>query len=296
MAVTGYTSSNNKFNHNIVCGNCIKRVFKIPVGNIPEEEIDDYIRKIAAKFKEIPADLDCEISLRNYFPISATTTTHFMHVEPNSHFWEDLNHLLNYLNHISVNDDIGSEIEYLIIGLENTIKNGYKIKAIDASKTNPIQMFYSVQDIIKYLSEIRLLPLELKWLKQLIQNTIDNGINLTNGLKMERKDVYKFIDGERDYQDKTWVARRTADGTPDEEKPVAEWINYIEYHISKAKERVYHLDTQAALAEVRKIAALAVRTMEIHGAPERINKNDRCGGKKTKIDGCCSDDNSCDCK
>jgi hypothetical protein len=59
------------------------------------------------------------------------------------------------------------------------------------------------------------------------------------------------------------------EGTPDEEKPVAEWINYIEYHLSKAKEKVYHLDTQAALAEIRKVTALGVRTMEIHGAPER---------------------------
>jgi hypothetical protein len=97
---------------------------------------------------------------------------------------------------------------------------------------------------------------------------------------MRRTEVYSRIDGERDYQDKTWVARRTLEGTPDEEKPVAEWINYIEYHLSKAKERVYHLDTQGALAEVRKVAALAVRTMEIHGCPERIVENDCSDGKK----------------
>lgn len=96
-----------------------------------------------------------------------------------------------------------------------------------------------------------------------------NGLNLTNGLKMERQDVYKLIDGERNYQDNTWITRSTLDSTPDEEKDAAEWINYIEYHISKAKERVYHLDTQGALAEIRKVTALGVRTMEIHGAPER---------------------------
>ena len=90
---------------------------------------------------------------------------------------------------------------------------------------------------------------------------------------MERKQVYERIDGERNYQDEVWGVRRTLDDTPDEEKPVAEWINYIEYHLSKAKERVYHLDTEGALAEMRKIAALAVRTIEIHGCPERKSNN-----------------------
>jgi hypothetical protein len=108
----------------------------------------------------------------------------------------------------------------------------------------------------------------------MLLRTIKIGFNLTNGMKMQRTDVYKRIDGERDYQDATWVARRTADGTPDEDKPVAEWINYIEYHLSRAKERVYHLDTEGALAEIRKVTALGVRTMEIHGAPERIIKSD----------------------
>jgi hypothetical protein len=44
----------------------------------------------------------------------------------------------------------------------------------------------------------------------------------------------------------------------------------MEYHISKAKEHVYHLDSVGALAEIRKVGALAVRTMEIHGCPERV--------------------------
>jgi len=29
-----------------------KRTFYIPVGNIPEDEIEDYIRKVAKKFKK----------------------------------------------------------------------------------------------------------------------------------------------------------------------------------------------------------------------------------------------------
>lgn len=86
---------------------------------------------------------------------------------------------------------------------------------------------------------------------------------------MKRIEIYKRIDDERDYQDAKWGHRRTLDDTPDEENPIAEWINYIEYHVSKAKNCVYHLDTEGATVELRKVAALAVRAMEIHGCPER---------------------------
>lgn len=86
---------------------------------------------------------------------------------------------------------------------------------------------------------------------------------------MKREEIYNRIDGERNYQDEAWGTRRTLDGTPDKDKPVAEWINYIEYHISKAKDKVYHLDTLGATDELRKVAALAVRAMEIHGCPMR---------------------------
>lgn len=103
---------------------------------------------------------------------------------------------------------------------------------------------------------------------------------------MERTEIYNRINGERDYQDANWGSRRQMDGTPDEEKSVAEWINYIEYHVSRAKERVYHLNTEDALCELRKVAALAVRAMEIHGCPERIAVNNEPN--------CCSHD--CECK
>ena len=105
-------------------------------------------------------------------------------------------------------------------------------------------------------------------------------------IKMERKEIYNRIDGERDYQDSAWSTRRQENGTPDEDKPVAEWINYMEFHILKAKNAVYYLDTNAALAELRKVTALGVRAMEIHGCPERI--------VQSEPKSCCSDD--CTCK
>jgi hypothetical protein len=115
--------------------------------------------------------------------------------------------------------------------------------------------------------------------------------NLTNGLKMERTDVYKRIDAERKYQDLRWNSALREGDVPDEEKPVAEWLNYIEYHLSKAKDCNYHLSKNDALEELRKVAALAVRAMEIHGCPERRMPDSIGGVKVNKCD--CGD---CDCK
>lgn len=88
---------------------------------------------------------------------------------------------------------------------------------------------------------------------------------------MERKMVYERIDAERDYQDSKWNERdqRKLGFLPDEEKSVAEWILYMEHHLNKAKNSVYYLNQTEALAEIRKVTALGVRTLEIHGCPSR---------------------------
>ena len=86
---------------------------------------------------------------------------------------------------------------------------------------------------------------------------------------MERKIVYTILDRECKYQDDKWTDSNIEQGIPDDEKPVAEWINYMEFHISKAKDAVYHLNTNAALAEIRKVTALGVRAIEFNGCPER---------------------------
>lgn len=190
------------------------------------------------------------------------TSANWFHVEPNSHFWTDLNQIIVSLE---VNPP---DKEYILIGLNNCIKNGYKLKRQNKSENVVV---VSVEKIIAYVKSEEYNEKELYLMLNAI---LRSGYNLTNGRKMERQEVYNRINGERDYQDMMWSPRREADGTPDEEKPVAEWINYIEYHISKAKERVYHLDTQGALAELRKVSALGVRAMEIHGCPERIIKAD----------------------
>jgi len=265
-----------------------RMIFKIPVDGVPEEEIDEYIREITKKLKAVrDPELSSNTDDKNFWlPANSGTTSdfnaYFYQIEPKSYFWTDLNQLLLYLNGIRNSGNQWyenawrAEVDFLLTGLKNTIKRGYKLKRVDDNyyDENIPYCFGSIDGmIINIESTADSFDNYNEFLKDFIKTieyTLKLGYNLSNGLKMERKEVYKRIDGERDYQDKAWVARRTADGTPDEEKGVAEWITYIEHHLREAKNAVYYLDTNQALAEIRKVTALGVRAMEIHGCPERV--------------------------
>ena len=84
-----------------------------------------------------------------------------------------------------------------------------------------------------------------------------------------RKEVYKAIDSERDYQDLKWDYNNKLNRIHDEEKSLAEWLNYIEYCLNDAKKENYNLNNEETINNIRKITALGVRAMEIHGAPLR---------------------------
>ena len=100
---------------------------------------------------------------------------------------------------------------------------------------------------------------------------IKNGYNLKPKYVMNRKEVYENLDIERDYQDiKVQTRRVEQNDVPDTDKSVAEWVNYMEYHLGVAKNMISQLNTSGALGEIRKVTALGVRTMEIHGCPKRI--------------------------
>ena len=228
-------------------------------------------------------------------------TNNYIYVDSNSYFWKDLNMLLNYMDSIDgltnkpmmceINLSLNDRIHYLIVGLKNTKKNGYEMNNIKNLNftIEKYHIFTSIESIIDYLISIILMA-QYDDFKRIIQYTIDAGYNLnkTNN-KMERENVYKRIDQERDYQDIKWKNN----DVPDDEKSIAEWLNYIEFHLGKAKNEIYYLKHQEALAEVRKIAALAVKCMEIHGCSERNVDNCCQSSKKSKKDGCC--DGECDC-
>lgn len=163
--------------------------------------------------------------------------------------------------------------EYLLTGLENTIKNGYDLQELRKVTAVTTPYFLNITIMIHYVKK----TYNKNTFISMLKNTINNGFDLVevkNKLNMERIEVYKCLDTERDYQDLRWSPRREKNNTPDAEKPPAEWLNYIEYHLNKAKESVYMLEDENALAEVRKIAALAVRCLELHGCPKRIIPED----------------------
>jgi len=189
----------------------------------------------------------------------------YMQVVPNSHSFGSLE---NILVHYSLAPEEVTK-EYIVVGFKNTLNRGSDLvfNPKNMKEVPPPTHFHSLANIFKYLvNEIW----DVERFIELIKNTLDNGFDFKNERKMERTDVYKCLDTERDYQDLRWSVRRNENGTPDAEKPPIEWITYIEYHLNEAKNAVYNLEDEETLAQVRKVAALAVRCLELHGCPERV--------------------------
>jgi hypothetical protein len=181
---------------------------------------------------------------------------------PNSHSWGSLEGILYSFEY---NPEIMTN-EYLIIGLENTIKRKYEIEKFVLKDYPQLPVFYSIENMIEFINSN---SYRQENFITIIKNNLKYDLNLKRKIILDRTDVYKHINTERDYQDWRWNTNLREGDVPDEEKPVAEWINYIEYHLGKAKTEIYRLNKEAALAEIRKVAALAVRAMEIHGCPKR---------------------------
>lgn len=188
----------------------------------------------------------------------------YLRIVPNSHYFGSLNNIL--VHYEQTPEELTKE--YLFIGFTNTFKRGLEIQKIDKSKNEQPLVFKSIYDILHIIENDPVFSLDI--IISIIKRTIASGYDLKKKIKMERKEVYERLDTERQYQDLRWTPRREKNGTPDEEKPIAEWINYMEFHLAKAKEKIYYLEDEEALAEVRKVTALGVRAMEIHGCPERI--------------------------
>ena len=80
-----------------------------------------------------------------------------------------------------------------------------------------------------------------------------------------RKEVYDAIDSERDYQNSLGPFR-----TNEPLHTVGDELTMLATYLRKAQDAYTSKPgVEAALHEVRKIAALAVRCMENHGAPQR---------------------------
>ena len=179
----------------------------------------------------------------------------YTRVVPDSHFWTDLEQLLEFFKYQDMSQG------FLLTGLENTLENGYELQTL---KTVPVLIypyFIDIYDMIGYVKK----GYDKNEFIKILNNTISNGYDLIEmkrifkipvgnipedeiedyirkiskkfkrKLIMERKEVYKNLDTERDYQDLRWSPRREKNQTPDEQKPPSEWLNYIEQHLAKAK-------------------------------------------------------------
>jgi len=199
----------------------------------------------------------------------------FMQIVPNSHSFGSLENIL--VNYKYQPEELTRE--YLLTGFENTLKRETDLE-FDKNKLQEVPppfYFTSVENIITFLEVQE--NFDVDDFVDLMKGTLANGYDLKNKFTMEKNEVYNRVDGELNYQDLKWVVRREENGTPDESKPPAEWINYIEWHLSKAKERVYFLDDEGALEEIRKVTALGVRALMIHGCPERVIPEELLNGE-----------------
>jgi hypothetical protein len=87
--------------------------------------------------------------------------------------------------------------------------------------------------------------------------------------KMTRAEVYDVIDGERDYQRSEILNPNRPDMVP--QLSVGETIVAIEKTLDDARRHWYHGANEhpAAMADLRKIAGLAVQAGENYGMPRR---------------------------
>lgn len=88
---------------------------------------------------------------------------------------------------------------------------------------------------------------------------------------MNRQEVYKLIDGERDYQDKRWNCDTT---TSCGKHTVEEWIMYMEDYLAEAKHILCRNPRQEAdnkaMDIIRKVTGMGVAAMEQNETPARI--------------------------
>ena len=193
--------------------------------------------------------------------------TRYSRVVPNSHSFMSLSNL--FVSYEYQPDEL--TLDYLITGFENTLEREMDLcfNVDEMGEAPPSFYFTSITDILTHLN-IQV-EFDVKDFMVLINSTMRNGFDLKdkNSKDMEKKEVYNRVDGELDYQQLRWVVRRDANGTPDETKPPAEWLIYMDEHMRQAKEAIYHLEDEEVMAQIRKVVALGVRALMIHGCPER---------------------------
>jgi hypothetical protein len=88
---------------------------------------------------------------------------------------------------------------------------------------------------------------------------------------MKREDVYKLIDGEREYQNIRWINDHSISGT--HIHTPEEWIVYMEDYLDEAKHILSRIEGPGcykdAMGIIRKVTAMGVAAMEQNDTPPR---------------------------
>lgn len=87
----------------------------------------------------------------------------------------------------------------------------------------------------------------------------------------EREKAYLAVDSECDYQDSLWGNTGSSDKPGNGERSIDEFALYISAYTNKMVDQCgTYADPVAKLETIRKVATLAIRAMEQHGAPLRV--------------------------
>lgn len=87
---------------------------------------------------------------------------------------------------------------------------------------------------------------------------------------MNRQEIYKVLDGERNYQDFKWGSTLSGNRPGNGERSVDEFVLYMEGYMRDAVHHASHYaEKEKVLDSLRKVAGLAVSCFEQHGCPER---------------------------
>ena len=87
---------------------------------------------------------------------------------------------------------------------------------------------------------------------------------------MERIEVYKLIDGEREFQQVRHEQTLAKFPHRDEDHSIADWVIYMEDLLSVARNHIYNLRLEDAKETIRKVTALGVACMEYNETKPRV--------------------------
>lgn len=81
---------------------------------------------------------------------------------------------------------------------------------------------------------------------------------------MDRQEIYKIIDKERDYQNARWGHENDKTYTLDG------WNHLIGNYAREADHHLFNKDPDAYMRTMRKLAAITIAMFEHQGVPERV--------------------------